>query len=132
MSDKAPDNSSPGYTAAEFRQFGKLAAQAGLSIEGFKRECVRAYLSQPPPNAKVGRGWIAIGLDGWSEQRCRKVADLAGIPFQLFCRFALMEYAETLEKTFAECEKLPRKPIKVWAALRDLCWKVGGVSPAKN
>ena len=94
---QARDNSATA-SIAEYRQV-KTGRHAGLSIEGFKRECVRAYLSQASPSAQVGRGWIAINLDGWSEQRFRKVADLAGIKFQMFCRFALAEYAETLEKT---------------------------------
>lgn len=51
MSYKAADNSSPGYTAAEFRRLGELAAQAGLTIEGFKRQCVRQILYPVEPSS---------------------------------------------------------------------------------
>ncbi len=132
MSEKAPDNPSPAYTAAEFRQLGAEAAKAGLTIEGLKRQVVRAYLAQPSPTPQVGRGWVGINLDFHTEQRFRAAADLAGMKFQLFCRFALMEYAETLEKKFAGYEKLPPKRIKLLAAIRSVVANIGGLFPAKN
>ncbi|MEI2725637.1 MAG: hypothetical protein V9H26_19615 [Verrucomicrobiota bacterium] len=132
MNPQAFDNSSSELTAAEYRRMQELANAAGMGIQAFKRQCVREYMAQLCPNPRVGRGWIAINLDFHTEQRFRAAAALAGMKFQLFCRFALMDYAETLEKKFAGYGKLPPRRIKLLAAFRALVSNVGGLFPAKN
>ncbi len=51
-----PNESGDEFSIAEYRQVKALAVASGLSIEGFKRQCVRRILfasPQPTPPVKV-------------------------------------------------------------------------------
>lgn len=58
-----PNESGDEFSIAEYRQVKALAVASGLSIEGFKRQCVRRILfasPQPTPPVKPASGLRAM------------------------------------------------------------------------
>jgi hypothetical protein len=76
-------------------------------------------------NSKPGRGWIAVNVAAWRVAEMKKLARASGMPFRLFCEFALITAANNLRDKlglkYLQASHLSGRQIRALAEKHQLC-----------